>query len=228
MSIPRPRRLPTTREELDEWSVYADWLLTRGDPRGEAIARELAVDDDPTDDVRGRYGDSGDGNFELSYTLRHLRGLTIPREMYSVSPVTLDRAHARLQMEDAALVEELALPIEPEHARHVERVFAALPETCVRVAVDLCSPIDEATARDLLAALPAHVREIAIASSGPRLRRVGLTGLTAWIDDRFDAVELRYTRSTFDVALQQMRDDRELVAERVAATQRARIQWTIV
>jgi len=29
---------------LDWWEIYADWLLERGDPRGELIALELAVD----------------------------------------------------------------------------------------------------------------------------------------------------------------------------------------
>ncbi len=29
---------PHDEADLDAWSVYADWLLTRGDPRGEQLA----------------------------------------------------------------------------------------------------------------------------------------------------------------------------------------------
>jgi uncharacterized protein (TIGR02996 family) len=45
--VNRPGRLPTNASELDEWSVYADYLQTRGDPRGELIAYELALPEVP-------------------------------------------------------------------------------------------------------------------------------------------------------------------------------------
>ncbi len=33
---------PTSEADLADWSVYADFLQTRGDPRGELIAREMS------------------------------------------------------------------------------------------------------------------------------------------------------------------------------------------
>jgi hypothetical protein len=38
-----PARLPQTEDDLADWAVYADWLQTRGDSRGDALAAELAL-----------------------------------------------------------------------------------------------------------------------------------------------------------------------------------------
>jgi len=214
----RPARLPASPEDLAEWTVYADWLQGEGDPRGEAIAYELA----------GASGESRDyAGIRAVSRLGHIYALVVPRDIYTVTADTLARARALIGSDDAALLEEVEVPLEPLLADDVERLFAALPASCRRVAIDLCNPISDDAARTLLDALPGHVREIALASSGFRLRIVGLTGLARWIDDRFDAVELRYTRSTWDVALGQMDVDRDAIARRLAATSRVRLQMTI-
>jgi uncharacterized protein (TIGR02996 family) len=216
----RPARLPATPDDLAEWTVYADWLQGEGDPRGEVIAHALAGS------AAGVIHDHA--GIDVVTRLGFIHSVVVPRHTsYSVASDELHRTASLVGSDDAVLLEELEVPLEPEWVEDMQRVFAALPVTCRRVAIDLCNPISDGAAGALLDALPGHVREVALSSSGTRLRIVGLTGLAAWIDDRFDAVELRYTRSTWDVALQQMAADRDVIAKRLAATMRVRLQLTI-
>jgi uncharacterized protein (TIGR02996 family) len=216
----RPARLPASPDDLAEWMVYADWLQGEGDPRGEVIAHAL------TGAAAGVIHDHA--GIDVVTRLGFIHSVVVPRDTsYSVASDELHRTAALVGSDDAALLEELEVPLEPQWVDDMQRVFAALPVTCRRVAVDLCNPITDDAAGALLEALPGHVREVALSSSGIRLRIVGLTGLARWIDDRFDAVELRYTRSTWDMALQQLAADRDVIARRLAATMRVRLQLTI-
>ena len=216
----RPGRLPATPDDLAEWTVYADWLQSEGDPRGEQIAHAL------TGAAAGVIHDHA--GIDVVTRLGFIHSVVVPRHAsYSVASDELQRTASLVASDDAALLEELEVPLEPQWVDDMHRVFASLPVTCRRVAIDLCNPITDDAAGALLDALPGHVREVSLSSSGIRLRIVGLTGLAGWIDDRFDAVELRYTRSTWDVALGQMAADRDVIAKRLAATMRVRLQLTI-
>lgn len=41
-------------DDLARWSVYADWLLERGDPAGELVSLSLALEQQPDDDLARR------------------------------------------------------------------------------------------------------------------------------------------------------------------------------
>jgi uncharacterized protein (TIGR02996 family) len=224
--VERPARLPEAIADLDEWSVYADWLQSRGDPHGELIALELALPDDPDDAQRDAFAERLARHDPDAETFGYVRRLVAPRAGYAGSIDAIEYATEQLATERCAFVEEVAVAFEPEHLEHVQGLFAALPPACRRIHLDLCNPIAPAAAVGLRAALPAQVRDVALEARGIRVRTTGLTGLVTWIDDRFDTVELRYLRSTWDAGLDEVRADRAAVLHRIDHTQLVRVQWT--
>jgi uncharacterized protein (TIGR02996 family) len=233
----RPARLPITQAELDEWSVYADWLQSRGDPRGEQIALELALPEAPEPaaleafQARAAAAVPEREGVVPTLALGYLQALTVARASgtYTVEAGALEHARAILAAEAGALVEEVDLAFDPgKHLRVVQALLAALPPTCRRLGLDLCGPISDAAARELAAHLPPHVRELALRAYGFRLARIGLTGMLTWIDDWFDAVEVRFKRSTFGVALGHLEVDRAQLAERAGQARHVRQQWTAI
>ncbi|HWO22559.1 MAG TPA: hypothetical protein VNO30_27560 [Kofleriaceae bacterium] len=233
----RPARLPITQDELDEWSVYADWLQSRGDPRGERIALELALPAAPAPaalaafQARGATAVPAGEGIVPTLALGYIQALTVARASgtYTVEAEALERARALLVTEAGALVEEVDFAFDPgKHLRAAGALLAALPPTCRRLGLDLCGPISDDAAAELAAHLPPHVRELALRAYGVRLARIGLTGMLTWIDDRFDAVEVRFKRSTFDVALGHLQVDRARLAERAGQARHVRQRWTAI
>ncbi|MBA2544284.1 MAG: hypothetical protein H0V17_31860, partial [Deltaproteobacteria bacterium] len=86
-----PPGLPRSVEDLDDWSVYADHLMTIGDPRGERIAFELAVPAEPTTDqlaafqAQARRASHRDALIGMSWCLDHVRTL----ELRPARPLTI-------------------------------------------------------------------------------------------------------------------------------------------
>ncbi len=199
-SAHQPARLPATEAELAAWSVYADHLMTLGDPRGEAMALELAL---PAEVPRPalarwhalakpRYGRGG--ATPIGWCLGHARTLAIPGAApilghRHVGPTLGALAHAAdvLARPQGRLVEELAIEYEPgEHGAAWRRLFAALPRTCTRVVLGMPASAHTAELAELVALLPAHVRALALA------RRLGPRGSNTLVPvtARFDLVDL--------------------------------------
>jgi hypothetical protein len=163
------------------------------------------------------------------YVLNRVHSMFVPRDIYSANALWLEAAEALLASEAGRYVEELYVPLDPpEHTEAVGRLIDLLPPTCRRLGLDLCASIDDAIALELLARVPEHVRELRLEAHGIRLARLPLGGLAAWIDDRFDAIELRFTRSTFDVALGQFEMIAPQIIDRLETQRTVRVQWTAV
>src|SRR5690349_11898422 len=102
----RPARLPATPDDLAEWTVYADWLQSQGDPRGETIAHELAG---------ATSGETRDhAGIAVVTRLGYMQSVIVRRDMYSIHADTLERAGALVASDAAALLEELEIPLEPQ------------------------------------------------------------------------------------------------------------------
>ena len=151
-----PDRLPTSVKDLDEWSVYADFLQTRGDSRGERIAYELALPVEPESAALRVFHtlvrDAGrfPVGVQVAISLGHVRALVLraspgPRLSHRVyGPLDGTLAWVRDFFLDpkAALIEELRFVYVPgEHVSQWKRLFAALPDRCSRVGVFLRPPI---------------------------------------------------------------------------------------
>jgi uncharacterized protein (TIGR02996 family) len=122
----RPTRLPATVDDLGEWTVYADWLQTKGDPRGTAIALELAAPE-PRQEVRDGLG--------LALRLGYIHTLDMPREhSNAVSAEQIARVRSLLAADDATLLEEIHVALEPKVVGEMCGLFAALPASCRRLA----------------------------------------------------------------------------------------------
>ena len=201
-SAHQPARLPATEADLAAWSVYADHLMTLGDPRGEAMALELAL---PAEVPRvalarwhalakPRYGRGG--ATPIGWCLGHARTLAIacarPAQGHRyVGPTVGALAHAAdvLARPQGRLVEELAIEYAAgEHGAAWRRLFAALPRTCRRVVLGMPPGAHTAEIAELVALLPAHVRELALA------RRLGPQGSNTLVPvtARFDLVDLSH------------------------------------
>jgi uncharacterized protein (TIGR02996 family) len=229
--VERPARLPATRDDLDDWSVYADWLQTQGDPGGERIAMELALPERPSRDQLAAFQKTAArpaGDHVLTgYMLNRLHSLVVRRDVYNANAIALERAAVLLESDAGRFVEYVHVPLDPpDHTAAVARIIAALPPTCRRLGLDLCARIEPAAARMLLNNVPDTVREISLGAHGVRLQPMSLTGLDTWLEERFDAIEVRLTRSTIDVALQQYDAIAPSVIVRLAGSDRLRVQWT--
>lgn len=198
-----PATFPADEADLAEWAVYADDLLTRGDPRGELLAHELALPAAPEREavaafqaLASRFCRQG-GHAPIGWCLGHARTLTIvgwqPRFKgpAAVDAGTLANVHQLLLRPIGARLEQLGCVYTPrEEPKAWRRVFSALPATCRRVSVTPIGEWSESDVDELVAWLPATVDELAI-----MLPRVATRAHVArFVTDRFAVIELEQVR----------------------------------
>lgn len=135
--------LPRTIEDLGEWSVYADHLLTIGDPLGDRIVADLALPASPLNEqlrgfmaLVGRHCPSSQ-TLIRSWCLGFLHSLELTSRddaaVYHVEHGALAQARDVLRSRAAERLEELSIPTPPRDDTHYRRMLAALPASCRRV-----------------------------------------------------------------------------------------------
>lgn len=191
----QPARLPASEDDLAAWTVYADYLMTLGEGRGEAMALELALPAavPRADLVRWQAIAAPDmrlgGPLTVGWSLGHARELALPRGPHGepVAAEMLARAREFVTSPVGRLVEHVSFDHVPgEHAAHWRAFCGALPPTCTRVSIGLPDAAWPGELEDLIALLPPHVTELGV------LRLLGRDGeLTLrTISDRFTRVDL--------------------------------------
>lgn len=200
--------MPHTPADLDEWSVYADYLMTRGDPKGERIARELAIPAVPTPDqlaafraIAPRRGVQPDAAVSLAWCLDHVRVLRLrqpdlhhhwrPRRP---SPGALTNTYNLLRGPTLACLEHLEVPVPDRLDREYARLFARIPPTCRRVSLPCPDATPPAVIDELIGMLPSHVRELVLTSGSAAL-------VARFATSRFDRIVLPQASSEVVVAL---------------------------
>jgi len=196
-----PLRFPSTEDELGEWSVYADWLLTRGVPLGDLIARELSLAAMPERDPLQAFHSAGRRLarahrwFAVGWCLGHARTLTLTggRQiklggLQSIREALID-AYNFLRTPAAARLEAFTGPYQPrDEPRRWRRLLSALPATCTKICIEIeGGELIEDDALDLLANLPTSARRLSLDS---RRGRIGPAALTAFLSDRFEVLDL--------------------------------------
>jgi hypothetical protein len=192
--------LPTDDADLAEWEVYADWLLTRDDPRGELLAHDLALPVQPSRDQLAAFHELAARACPqrrlapIAWCLGHVRTLTVAGELdrrrARVDHGLLANVHQQLLGPSASRLEELECVYAPgPESKAWRRMFSALPPTCRRVAVTLAGPLSEAAADELMGWLPSTVEELALAPL--RLSMNVQAQFARFVTDRFALVELR-------------------------------------
>ena len=190
-----PPRLPSKEADLSEWSVYADYLIERGEPRGELVAREIATSELPTVEELAAIRALATtlcprerpSTWTL-WTLGHADRLMIP---YGMSARALVDAAPALRAAETTTTTTLAVVYRASVPTAMWRtLFARMPRGCARVEV---SPMDESTnaaqLERFVACLPNTVRELALSHFAPgalavlATDRFDLVELTGWIDD---------------------------------------------
>ena len=193
-----PARLPASEADLAEWSVYVDWLLERGERRGELLARELALPSAPEPEslqawlalARRPYHEPR--AMPIAWCLGHARTLEIvPPRRYMIHPAAppdsaISNARAFLQAAPGSRLEALRVLIEPDDLRPWRRLFAVLPASCRRVTLGLTAWPDERAAAEIVGMLPASVRELELRPE--RWAAASAPLLAAFVDDRFELV----------------------------------------
>lgn len=208
-----PDRLPVSEDDLGEWSVYADYLLTRGDPRGELLALELSLPASLDRAQVAAFHAVARRQYRrslatpMTWCLGHIRTLDIPSlRLRAVgaafdgpSPSQLTRVRDLLRSPAGRLVERLSISYEPQAWRaHWRRLFAALPPTCQTVCVGMrMFDPRPAAMEDLIAMLPPHVRTLELMLAAPYRPDVAVSAVA--MRGPFDAVVLH----TADPALLQ-------------------------
>lgn len=197
--------LPRTAADLSEWSVFADHLLTIGDPRGEALALELAMSATPTAEELAAFHakcprlPAPDAKLQFGYQLGHVVALAIApapaHKMAHVLPYqtpeqgALARAQDLLSTPTFARLAELQLPfstLTPELARLLRR----LPATCSRLVLTFGHSTVE-LAEPLLAAIPPQVETVMLVRCTPAVAQCFFTGRFAMIElERVAQLEL--------------------------------------
>lgn len=210
--------LPRTLDDLEDWSVYADHLLTIGDPLGERLVADLALPATPTGDqlrafraLVGRHTPSSQ-TMVRSWCLGFLRTLEL-RSRDHAGLFYLEHgalAHARdvLQSRAASRLEELVIPTPKTEDTHYRRLLAALPASCTRVTItDLRSSTD--AVEFFLDCLPPTVTELG-------LRMFAWSkAATCAVRDRFEVVE---------VALVKRMDELDDLVPALALTEAVRVR----
>lgn len=205
--VHQPARLPASEAELDAWSVYGDALLGAGDPKGEWIARDLAlpalVDDAGRAMLREYARATQQRGLSITWSLGHIKELALARRssrgfgQRRIAPPAVETmrfAIEQLRRPAGRLVECISL----SYAREVEEewaaLMAALPPTCTRMVIAVGS-----NPAELVATLPPQVRKIAVDVMAPwqwhfiadRFDVIDATGLAR----ASSAISLRETRS---------------------------------
>lgn len=199
--------LPRTIDDLTEWSVFADHLLTIGDPRGEALALELAMSATPTADELTAFHarcprlPAPDAKLQFGYQLGHVVALAIapapaPKMAHVSAPQTpeqgaLAHAHDLLSTPAFARLAELQLPFS-SLTRELARLLRRLPKTCTHIVLRLGQTVDDLAAA-LVAEIPPQVDTVTLLYCTPAAAPHFFTG-------RFAMVELGRVSSRFDLA----------------------------
>lgn len=198
--------LPRRADELAEWSVFADHLLTIGDPRGEALALELAMSATPTAEELTAFHatcprlPASNAKLQFGYQLGHVGALTIA----PAPPLKMSRPPRWLTPDEGALAHAYDLLATPTFARLAElkvpfstltrelaRMLRRLPKTCTRMVLQFGRAVT-GVADGLLAAIPPQVETVALVDCTAEVARRFFSG-------RFAMVELERVE-TFDVA----------------------------
>ena len=192
--------LPRTVEDLAEWSVFADHLLTLGDPRGEALALELALSVTPTAEELSAFHATcprvprSDAQLQFGYRLGHVVVLAIAsaHQPFTHTPEqgALGHATGLLSKPAFARLQQLDLPISAMTAE-LSRMLRRLPATCRRVALHLGNTTIPAV-DTLIEVLPLHVQTVRLSRCTPEIAARFFTG-------RFAMVELERVSETFEL-----------------------------
>lgn len=199
--------LPRTIDDLAEWSVFADHLLTIGDPRGEALALELAMSATPTAEELTAFHaqcprlPAPDAKLQLGYQLGHVVALALapapaPKMAHVSASQTpeqgaLAHAHDLLSTPAFARLAELQLPFS-SLTRELARLLRRLPKTCTHLVLRLGQTVDDLAAA-LVAEIPPQVDTVTLLYCSPAAAQHFFTG-------RFAMVELERVSARFDVA----------------------------
>ena len=204
MSV-QPPHLPASEAELDDWSVYADYLLTIGDRRGELMAIDLALPAIVDADDVIAYQTKARASCPLQaaatrvvWSLAHVRALdilgTFPSELRREAgpdETTLATVARSLGSPLYRCLEHLAIVYFPdEHAAHWRRLFAALPPACRELVVRM--PRDEMTGpqlAELIAILPPQIRTLGLLEL-PRQAAAMHAIVAELATDRFEVVHV--------------------------------------
>ncbi|MGE0549450.1 MAG: hypothetical protein AB7O24_05620 [Kofleriaceae bacterium] len=213
----QPARLPATEDELAEWSVYADWLITRGDPRGELIAFELTLPSEPTAEQLADFHARVSSQYRhrdtasVSWCLAHARRIELhDRSGDATDAGTIASALQLLASDTGRFVEHVGFWIS-ELDRPARNLFRQLPPTCTKLSLHLSRRSRGLKAEQLIGIIPSTVRSVYIADFFPGTRD---RPLDWFIDDRFDQVRFHFSMN-LDAPAQ--------FAERLAVTKRVKI-----
>ncbi len=189
--------LPRTLEDLEDWSVYADHLMTIGDALGDRIVADLALPEAPTaEQVRafralvGRHTQTSQ-TLVRSWWLGFVRTLELRSRdnagVFYLEQGTLAHARDLVQSREASRLEELVLPAPKTEDTHYRRLLSALPPSCTRVTMtDLRATTD--AVEFFLDCLPPTVTELGI-----RMFKWSKLA-TRVVRDRFRIVDLALTK----------------------------------
>lgn len=219
VEVVRPHRLPSSEDDVAEWAVYADALLAAGARGAELLAHELALPVAPSHDqlaafhaaARKVYRQRATASF--GWSVGHIRELELRPERWtrsstmSTPKAVIENATRLIEQPKGALVESVGLVV-TEHIddRALRQLFAALPDTCRRVTIELCSDFRVERVVELL---PDRVRELSII--------IGYGGyecdLRPSITDRFDGVTVdgRITRDQLDTLVAHLATTRRVL-----------------
>lgn len=165
---------PQTEAELADWAVYADWLLTRGDRRGELITYELQLPPVLERAQRAEFHAHAQQvcrqqreRVKFGFCLGHIRTIDLQRMRVKMGgdegPDRGTLANVTDLLAGDARIERLTLAWRPgQHPHHLRRLLAALPTSCRRVEVHPITALSPDGADWLNGHVPAHVREVAL------------------------------------------------------------------
>lgn len=195
MTDHRPARLPRGEGDLDEWSVYADALLVRGEPLGEVLAYELALPAAITREQVATFHALVQphvwprNTLRIGWCLGHARELEIVRRGSRFSRVdegTLANLRDLLLLPQFSCLETLSTQyFAGQAAKQWRRVFAVLPPTCTRLVLEVHTR-SLGEVEELVAWLPPTVRELALGRARTTLTAAAL----ALVAGRFDRIDL--------------------------------------
>ncbi len=193
--------LPRNEADLDEWSVYADELQSRGDPRGELIARDLALPASPGARQLAAFHElarrlcTQQKRTWIGWCLGHARTMRLVpgaagRERHHPTPdAVLANAAAQLRQPVMSRLEALAISFAPSSRMQLwQQLFEALPASCTRLDVQLANRWDGDNPDELLALVPPTVRELGLHIDTEFVLAAG-----AFVSDRFAVVDLTST-----------------------------------
>ena len=178
--------LPASEADLADWSVYADYLLAQGDPRGELIATDLALPAAPAPEQIATFRALAKGllpareKTPVAWTLGHARTIDISAQSFKLGKMGIGPAASAcdfLATPPAQRIEEVSTNVVVwNNADEWARIAAALPASCRHIVV---RGRREAIPSWLVASLPPTVRELSGIHVGGDA-----------VSDRFDVVTL--------------------------------------